>query len=292
MRITAFSIFNQLTRSLRENMNLLSKLSDRLSSGKKIAKPSDDVPVMMRSMDYKISINDVHQFGKNIDEAEGYLGSAETTMSSVTNALTRAREIAMQGANGTESAESRLALSQEVAGLRDQVLSLANSAFRGRYIFSGYKTDTEAFDSSFNYQGDSGTINVTIDGSASVAVNIPGDTAFSAGGATYFETLDDLYTALVNNDQAAIQTSISEIDGAIDQAGLVRADIGGRLNHLDSLKINLDDRDLNLQTLLSNTEDDDITETASEIAKTQVALEALRASGVNMLSRSLFDFLK
>lgn len=273
-------------------MSLLSKLSDRLSSGKKIEKPSDDVPVMMRSMAYKISISDVNQFRKNIDEAEGYLGFAETTMSSVANALTRAREIAMQGANGTESAESRLALSQEAAGLRDQVLSLANSSFRTRYIFSGFKTDTAPFDSGFNYQGDPGTINVAIDSNASVAVNIPGNTAFRAGGATYFETLDDLYTALVNNDQAAIEASISGIDGALDQVGLVRADIGGRLNHLDSLKTNLDDRDVNLQTLLSNTEDDDITETASEIAKTQVALEALRASGVNMLSRSLFDFLK
>ncbi len=298
MRITSFTIFNQLTRSLNDNLRSMSRLSNMLATQKRINNPSDDVSGMMKVMDYKVSINEIEQYRRNIDEAEAHLGFADTTMTSVTAALTRASELANQASNGSQNADTRAATAKEVAQLIDEVISLANSKFENKYLFSGFKTDTQTFDAGFNYQGDSGEINVMTDRNATMAMNIPGDQVFSSSGKTFMKTLDDLYSALMADDvdgtkgTNGIRNAITELDNDIDQVANVRADIGARLNHLDNLKSSLDDRDVTLKTYLSEVEDTDIASTINEISKTEVALQSLRQSGAEVLSQSLLDFLR
>lgn len=296
MRITSLTIFNQLTKSLNDNLRNMSRLSNMLASGKKINNPSDDVSGMTKAMDYKVSISEIEQYKRNIDEANAHLSFADTNMSSVTNALTRARELAVQASTGSLSNVDRAAIAKEIAELRDEVNSLANTKFRNRYTFSGFKTDTQSFDAGFNYQGDSGEVNVLIDRNATIAINIPGDAVFGSGANSIMGALNSLYNALMDSDplvaQAGAQTAITDIDNAIDQIANVRADIGARLNHLDNSRSNLEGRDTTLKTFLSEIEDTDIAETVSEISKTELALQSLRQSGAKILSQSLLDFLQ
>jgi len=130
-----------------------------------------------------------------------------------------------------------------------------------------------------------------IDRNSTIALNITGDEAFSSGSETYFETLDNLYNALTTNDQTSIQASVTLLDDANDQVANVRADVGARMNYIEKLKSTHEDRDTELKTMLSNTEDDDLAGTISELTKIQVSLESLRASGAKILSQSLMDFL-
>ena len=206
--------------------------------------------------------------------------------------MTRARELAVQASSGTQTAASRAAIAEEIEGLRDQMLNLANTKFRNRYIFSGYQTDTAAFDSGYNYQGDSGQISVTIDKNATMALNVVGSATFSISGTTFMEHLDDFYNALVADNETAIQSAITNMDNALDHTANVRADLGSKLTYIDDLKFGLDNRDFTLKTFLSNIEDNDIAETASEIAKTELALQSLRQSGSKVLQQSLLDFLR
>ena len=285
-------IFNQMTRSLQGRMNDMSLQSERLSSGKKINKPSDDVFGMINAMSYKVTINQIEQYTKNIDEVNSQLSLTDTIMSSVTDALIRARELAVEASTGTQTPQNRASIAQEIASLRDEVFRLSQTRFRDRYIFSGYKTDTEPFDTSFNYVGDTNEINVLIDTDTTVAMNLTGDEAFSSGGVTFFDTLDDLYDALMSNDVTAIQNSITPIDNDLAQVANARADVGARMNYVDRVKTTHEERDTAMRIILSNTEDTDIAETVSELTKIQYALESLRASGAQILSQSLMDFLK
>lgn len=295
MRITSFTMFNQLTRSLTDNLRSMSRLSNMLASGKKINNPSDDVSGMMKAMDYKVSINELEQYKRNIDNVEAHLSYADTALFSVYNALDNARALAVEAAN-TPGQDDRAKLAAKVAQLRDHILELSNSRLSNRYIFSGYKTDTAAFNDSYNYQGDSGEINVMIDKGYTIAENIIGNDAFSYGGVTYMKSLDNLYTALIDTNpaiaQAGAEAAIDDMDNAIDQVANTRANIGARLNSLDAVKFNLDNRDVTLKTYLSEVEDTDIVYTISEISKTEVALQSLRQSGAEILSQSLLDFLK
>lgn len=292
MRITSSMIFNQVTRSLQRNLKALADPSERLSTGKRINKPSDDPSGMSRAMDYKARIEENKQYMRNTDDAYSFLQYADTVMSSVTSSLTRAKELAIQGATETQSSESRASIAEEVSGLRDEILASANSKLRDRYIFSGFKIDTASFDSSYIYQGDSGEMNVMIDRTATVAVNITGSRAFSYGGKTFMETLDDLYNALQANNTSAIQTTIEDLDNALNQIANVRAELGARVSYLDKQKINLEDRNFAFRSFLSSTEDADITADISEVAKAELALQSLQQSGSKIFSQSLLDFLR
>ncbi|MBI5741909.1 MAG: flagellar hook-associated protein FlgL [Nitrospirae bacterium] len=295
MRITSFTIFNQLTRSLQERMLEMYEYSERLSTGKKINKPSDDVFGMVKSMDYKVSINEIDQYRKNTSEAESYLGLTDTIMGSAADVLARARELAVEASTGTQTAENRAGIAVEIASLRDELLRLSQTQLGDKYIFSGYKTDTQPFDDvTFAYEGDANDINVFIARDSTLTVNITGEEAFSYGGESFFETLDNLYNVLTdsNSTEDTISAFITTIDNDIAQVANARAKVGARWSRLEDLKYYLDERDVTLQMLLSNTEDADIAGTISEIAKIEVALESLRASGSNVISQSLMDFLQ
>lgn len=335
MRITSFMIFNQLAMSLQRNLGEMSDLQNRLSSGKKIDKPSDDVIGMMKAMDYKLSIHYNEQYKKNIDETIAHVSFAEKVMSSVSDTLIRARELAFTGVTGTMNDETRSSIAKEMTQLRDHLLSLSNSKLRDRYIFSGFLTDTQSFGSAtFNYQGDSGVINVMIDKSALMPVNVSGSNAFSynlgaedviqlsdgkyvhyipGSGTTIdveirdtddttvldsfsfdnmIQMTDLLSSALENNNVLRIQALLKPIDNSHSQVINVQADIGAKLNRLDSQTNRLDDSNLNLKVILSNTEDANLAETVSDLAKAEVALQALRQSSAQLLTQSLLDFLR
>jgi flagellar hook-associated protein 3 FlgL len=215
MRITSFMIFDQLKRSIERNLGRVSELNGSLSSGKRIGKPSDDVIGMMRAMDYRLSIDSNDRFKRNIDEAKAHLGFTEGVLSSVSEALIRAKELALTGSSGTQDSESRMAIAKEISELRDHLISLANSKLRERYVFSGFKTDTQPFNpNTLAYQGDSGMINVMIDKGTLIPINVLGTDAFR-----YVLTADD--TVSLDNGKyivysqagASIQVEIYDSNG-------------------------------------------------------------------------------
>ncbi len=179
MRISSFNIYDRITRGFQENLKKLFISQEKIASGKKINRPSDDVIGMSKVSDYKLHINKNEQYRRNIDEAIVHLSVTESTMDSVIDNLNRAYELALTGINGDENAESRAAIAKEVQELYDQMLNFGNSRFRDKYIFSGYKTDTKTFDNNEIYQGDNGRTELLIDRDVKMAINFTGDTAFS-----------------------------------------------------------------------------------------------------------------
>lgn len=332
MRITTSMIFSQLTRSLQKNIEDLALSNSRISSGKRIEKPSDDVIAAMKSMDYKLNINYNEQYRRNIDEVVSHLSFTENIAASASESLIRIKELAVSGASAGYSTGDRAAMAKEVSAVRGHLLSLSNSKFRDRYVFSGFRTDIQSFDSNFNYQGDSGIINVLIDRDAVMPINFSGLDVFSysfsgteviqmgdnlsasytvsgntinvkildSGGSVidsfsfsnFMELTGLLSSALENDNIARIQALMKPIDRALQQTADIQAVIGARLNHLDAQLNRLDDRSFNLRTVLSNAEDADIAEAVSDAARAEIALQSLRQLSARVLPQSLLDFLR
>jgi len=152
VRVSSSQVYRQVTDSLMKNLAEIMRLNAQVSSGRKLNKPSDDAAGTARALDYKVAIDAGEQYGKNAADASNAIGFAENTLGSVSSALVRAKELALQGANGAQSAAARTAISKEAGQLRDHLLSLANSRFGNGYVFSGFKTDVAAFDASFTYR--------------------------------------------------------------------------------------------------------------------------------------------
>lgn len=215
MRVTSYMIYDQFIRSLQRNLRNLSDSNEMLATGKKINKPSDDVIGITRALDYKLNINLNTQYMKNIDEAVSHISFTEMTLSSVTDTLNRIKELILTGVSGTQDALGRRAIGSEVGQLRDHLLKLANSKFRDRYMFSGYRTDVQSFNSvNYNYQGDGGYINVLIDKEAAVPINIPGSHvfAYTMTAAEEIRLNDGRYIHYIPGTGTTITVEIRDID--------------------------------------------------------------------------------
>ncbi len=177
MRVPSSS-FDQLAVYFRTTSRRLTEAAERLSSGKRISSPSDDVSGLSEVLHDRVSLAYNAQFQRNVESARQQLERIDMIMSSATDALAEVRETVRNAAVGLEPSGSDSTAASRMEVLRDQILSLANSNENGASLFSGFKTDLKAFDPvTFAYQGDEGMRNTIVDG-ARLSTNLPGSLAF------------------------------------------------------------------------------------------------------------------
>ena len=166
MRVST-SLFQQASlNAILNQQSALNKTQQQLSTGKRILTPADDPIASASLVDINQSIAVYEQFNRNADQAEMRLMQEEAVLKSVTNALQRARELAVQANNDTYDATQRKGIASEVRQILDEVFSLANSTDgNNNYLFSGTLSNTVPFSqqdpgagqlSTFLYHGDQG----------------------------------------------------------------------------------------------------------------------------------------
>jgi flagellar hook-associated protein 3 FlgL len=197
MRVTPFTLFNQLTQALDSTLQDYSKLNETLASGKKIQAPSDDVNGMMRAMDYQLNINDNNQYTRNIATAATGLKFTDTILTSVSDTLLKIKSMITLHSSNVSDPMTIAMDSQTATSLKNMLLDLANTKISDQYVFSGFKSDTQPYQNTsvpaLDYQGDSGKVNIPVNKGATVQANVTGNDAFSytigAPGTTYVKQI-------------------------------------------------------------------------------------------------------
>ncbi len=166
MRVSTAMFQQASLDALLKQQGDISKTQQQLSTGKRILTPADDPIASATLVDINQSIAVYEQFNRNADQAEMRLGQEESVLKSVSNALHRARELAVQGNNDSYSADQRKDIAAEVRQILDEVLTLANTTDgNNNFLFSGTLSNTKPFsqvepgsgiDSTFSYHGDQG----------------------------------------------------------------------------------------------------------------------------------------
>jgi len=184
MRITNNMLINNMMGYVSNNLTRMQRYQSQLATGKKISVPSDDPVVAARSLRLRTDVAELEQFKKNVDDATSWVELTESTLSEMTNIYQRLSELAVDGANGSKTPEDMQKIKTEVSQLREHVISLANSTYAGRYIFSGFKTDSKLMN-------DDGTFAMSVSNSESIYyeigigdslnVNVPGGDIFNGG---------------------------------------------------------------------------------------------------------------
>ena len=143
MRITNKMMTNNALYNINNNKNLLSNLEQQYSSGKKITKPSDDPIVAVRALKFRTNLTELNQYyEKNIPDALAWMDVTESALRTVNSIITSMNSYCNQGANDYPSAEDRNAIATNLEELKGQLYQEGNTNYAGRYVFSGYKTDT------------------------------------------------------------------------------------------------------------------------------------------------------
>jgi len=143
MRITNKMMTNNALYNINNNKNLLSRLEQQYSSGKKITKPSDDPIVAVRALKFRTNLSELNQYyEKNIPDALAWMDVTESALNTVNSIITSMNTYCNQGANDYPTAEDRNAIATNLEQLKGQLYQEGNTNYAGRYVFSGYKTDT------------------------------------------------------------------------------------------------------------------------------------------------------
>ncbi len=143
MRITTKVIQNNSLNNINTNKLLQDKLSQQMSTEKKVNRPSDDPIVAIRALRLRTNVNQVCQYyEKNVPDAESWLEVTESALSSMSDVVTDMIAQCTKGSNEDLTTDDRETILTALKALRDEVYSTGNADYAGRYIFTGYRTDT------------------------------------------------------------------------------------------------------------------------------------------------------
>lgn len=305
MQVSTAYIFDRATTQMSDATKALSKSQAQIASGKQVLNSSDapDQAAMMARI--KATLARHENYSSTLDTLQARLDMESTTLTSASDVLVRIKELAVQVNNGTQGDISRAAIATEIQGLRDQLLSLANTRdTTGNYIFSGSKVTTPAFQAdatgAVSYQGDQTSMQVAIGDQRKLPLNRPGTNAFvrvvrtDANGSTgvgFFQSIDDLIAGIKNNSKTAMQRGLTEMDALHSGVVLAQADAGTSMKVVEQQGTMLDDTKLTLKTALSKVEDLDMTAAITQMQKQMVSLEAAQSSFAKVSQMSLFKYL-
>ncbi len=143
MRITNKIISQNSITNINNNKVLENKLNTQLATGSKINRPSDDPVVAIRALRLRTNLNQVSQYyTKNIPDAESWLDVTESAISTVIEIVTDMYSNCTQGAAGFNTADDRSKVLENLKALQEEVYATGDADYAGRYVFSGYRTDT------------------------------------------------------------------------------------------------------------------------------------------------------
>lgn len=143
-RISENYLLTSLQFGLVQNRLKVAKHTEELSSGYKVVTPSDtEQPGLISNLREVNARMDGHL--KRISGVLGTLEFQEGVLRESQSVMQRAMELATQGANETVKATDRKIIGEEIFGIRDQLVALANSSFQGAYVFGGAVDSTEPF---------------------------------------------------------------------------------------------------------------------------------------------------
>jgi len=272
--------------------------TQQMASGHMINMPSDNPAGAAILVQNKALQSQADQFLQNTSNTEGLLATADSTLSSVVTALNRAISLGVQGGTDTTSPSDRQAIAQQIQGIRDQIVQLANVSYQGSYVFSGTLSTTQPFTldptlpDGVMYNGNENTNTVQIAEGRSIQVNVPGDQLFQGAGGDVFGALQQIITALQNDDTNAIGAANTKLAGALSYLSQQRVFYGNAMNQLTSNQTFLQQEMVNLQSQENSIDAVDMPKAATNFSQSQVTQNAAMAVLARLIPVTLLDYLK
>ncbi len=278
MRITASRMLELSTLATSRAQSEVAEISEELSSGKRVALPSQD-PVAWAAA-RRAAVRQAASQGRGEALALGHdhLVETERALTTIGDALSESKQLAVQAANATTGAVDRAALGVRVAGLYQIALAAANSKnVAGEHLLAGSASTTAPFDASGVYTGDAATRELELGEGTLGASTLAGAAHTAADGVDVLPALGRLVTALAGNDLPAIQVAIGELEVAHAQTVEARAHVGslqGVVDEANQLRGALEDTMAERVSALTDT---DVVGAAGELARRATALTAAQA---------------
>jgi len=277
MAINTNIMANNAYGNLNRTQDQVSKSMERLSSGLRINRAADDAAGLAISEGLKSQVSGSAVAARNAQDGISVIQTTEGALTEVHSILQRMRDLAVQGSNDTNNADSRTAIKNEGDSLGQELDRLTKATnFNGIDLLKGATgtgVSATATPGSLEIQvGTGGT-----SGTDSIQVKV-GDVATAVGALSSATTAGDFLVDTATNAQA----TIVKIDTAIKNISSQRADLGAAQNRLEHATKTLQVSGENLQAAQSRITDTDMAQEMVKFTKANIMSQA----GTAMLAQA------
>ncbi|WP_434614107.1 flagellar hook-associated protein FlgL [Arthrobacter sp. A5] len=290
-RVTNQTMMDSAQRNLQSSSSQLAKLQDRASTLKAIGRPSDDPAAAAAALQVRAQQSATDQYGRNIENGNGWLATVDTTMSSASFILNRVRDLTVQGANGGVSSGAKEALAVEITGLKTDLLSQANTKFMSRNIFAGNSNDSSPFSSTAPYTVPAGgAVERRVGNETSIRVDADGAAVFGTGDTSVFALLDKITADLTSG--ADVSAHLKDLEARMTAISSRHAEVGTRQAQLLRAQETNTALKGTLEATRSGIEDLDLGKAILDLQLQATNYQAALAVTAKVLPMSLMDFLR
>ena len=256
-------------RFMSDNKDAMSKSLERLSSGYRINKSSDDAAGLAISESLRGKIRGLNVAKRNANDAVSMVQVAEGSMNEMTNILIRLRELTTQSATDTIGERERSFLNREYTQLADEIDRIGNSTeFNGIKIFDK-ESDRDQFVIQVGTNGTSPDSNTD-----TIAISLAGlkfnTQDLGLGKGAEIGSIDG--SAGPSLDE--ISGKLNTIDEALNKIASERATLGSVQSRLGSALSNLGINVENMETAKSRIKDVDFAEETATLAQSRILTSA------------------
>jgi flagellar hook-associated protein 3 FlgL len=309
MRIASANAYETSISNLQTRQAALTDLQERLTSGKRVLRPSDD-PAAAAAAERALAAQQRSDSQlRALDASRNAMALSETALGNAGELVAQARELLVSAGNGSYSDFERRTIADSIRGLRNDLLAVANRQDgAGRYLFGGQGSNTPPLvdtPGGVTYVGIEGQLQAGADGNAT-PLSIDGrsawlqaeDPANPGTTVSLFDAMDRVIDELgtpgrSSSDIAAtVSRGLSEFDIASEQLASWRSRAGETLNRLDGLEMRVQQAKLDAQTERSEAEDLDLLEAISDFQNRQSGYDAALKTYSIVQQMSLFEYLR
>ncbi|HTX42209.1 MAG TPA: flagellar hook-associated protein FlgL [Acidobacteriaceae bacterium] len=298
MRVNPNYISN-LVSSLDASSATEATLTEELASGSRVNSLSDDPVAAGENVILSAQLASDDSFSQTASSTESMLQVSDSTLSSVVSQLTTAISLATEANNGTLNSSDLQSISGQLAGIRDEVLSLANTTYLGRYIFSGsqgasapYTLNTGVSPAVATYQGDDDVSYLETPNGQKIQLNVPGDQIFSAAGSDVLGILNALVADFSSGTASPTANADTEaLSSALSYVSQQRVVIDNSITRLTSAENYTQSEQTQLSSVQTNLLQADVGQIATQLSTAETQQTALSQVIATIGKQSLFDDL-
>ncbi|MED4054297.1 flagellar hook-associated protein FlgL [Niallia taxi] len=295
MRVTQSMLSANSLRNISSSYNKLNQLSNQVSTGKKITKPSDDPVVAMKGMYYRSSLSEVEQYKRNLSELYLWMDNSESAMDQASSGLDRVRELLVQGKTDTNGKDERNAIAEEINQIKEDLVNVANTKVNGKYLFHGTDVSNPPVTAGDPPQVAANLTDGSID-SYKVEVSSGVTMKANVNPATFnqemFDVVQEIQDKMANNDNTGLDDLLTRLDSVMNSLSGEKSELGARYNRLEMVESRIDAQEVLANKVLSDNEDVDMEVAITNLSVQQSVHNASLSIGAKIIQTSLIDFLR
>jgi flagellar hook-associated protein 3 FlgL len=298
MRVDTFYVLN-LSSALDQTQASQEQLTQELSSGLRVTSIGDDPVAAAQNVQLLNTIQQDDSFTQTTSLTQGMLQVTDSALGSVVTQLNQALSLADQANNGTLNSSDLKAISNQIAGIRDEVLSLANTDYQGQYVFGGSQTGTTPFTlnssttpATVTYNGDSDVNTLVSPTGQSIQLNVPGNQIFTSATANVLGTLNNLVADYATGTAGSGVADTAALNTALNFVSQQRVTIDNSITRLTSASGAATEEATQLTAVQTNLMQADIAGVSTQLSLAQSQQSALVEVIASLGQGSLFDKLE